>query len=113
MAVDEVLTQLFRDATVGLNGITEKRMMGGICFLLNGNMLGGADRKKTGEGRFMFRVGKEGEAEALSRKGAIIMEQGGRRMSGMIFVAEKECEATALREWVSLAVRFVGDLPAK
>lgn len=75
MAFDEVLTERFRDATRHLSGITEKRMMGGVCFLLDGNMLGGADRTQDGDGRFMFRVGKELEAEALSRDGAVIMER--------------------------------------
>jgi len=113
MAVDDELTQRFRDATDGIAGIAEKRMMGGVCFLLNGNMLGGADRTKAGEKRFMFRVGKEREAEALSRKGASIMEQGGRRMGGLIFVAEQACDVAAFKEWISLSISFVGDLPAK
>ena len=113
MAFDEALTQRFRDATGSLNNITEKRMMGGVCFLLNDNMLGGADRTKDGDGRFMFRVGKALEAEALTRDGATVMEQGGRRMSGIIFVPEKACDAKAVREWVRLALSFVETLPAK
>ena len=88
-------------------------MMGGVCFLLNGNMLGGADRTKNDEGRFMFRVGKVNEAEALSREGAIVMEQGGRRMGGLIFVREEACDFAAIKEWVSLALSFVGGLPPK
>ncbi|WP_223173217.1 TfoX/Sxy family protein [Grimontia hollisae] len=49
MAYDETLTARFRNATAGIKGITEKKMMGGICFLHQGNMIGGADK-----GRFMF-----------------------------------------------------------
>lgn len=113
MAVDEALSQRFRDAAKGLSDLTEKRMMGGVCFLLNGNMLGGADRTKDGDGRFMFRVGKENEAEALTREGAVVMEQGGRRMGGLIFVAEEACDEHALKEWISLALSFVGALPKK
>ena len=113
MAVDDALTMRFRKAVDNLTGITEKRMMGGVCFLLNGNMLGGADRTKEGLGRFMFRVGKHNETEALTRNGAIIMEQGGRRMGGLIFVSEKVCDEKTLRDWIDLALDFVATLPAK
>ena len=87
--------------------------MGGVCFMVDGNMLGGADRQKNGAGRFMFRVGKDNEAEALSRTGAIPMEQGGKRMGGMVFVDEIACGADALKDWVALALSFVGALPPK
>ncbi len=113
MAYDEHLAARFRKALDGLDGISEKKMMGGICFFLNGNMIGGADRTKAGEGRFMFRVGKENEAEALARAGARVMEHGGRRMSGLIFVAEEACGPDALKAWVALALDFVSTLPAK
>jgi len=88
-------------------------MMGGVCFLKNGNMIGGADRQKDGSGRFMFRVGKENEEQALARKGASVMEQGGRRMSGLIFVNEDDCNDKDLKEWVALALSFVSKLPPK
>ena len=114
MAHDEQLTDRFRACLEGIIDVSEKRMMGGVCFLLNGNMIGGADRTKSGEGRFMFRVGKENEAEALAKEGAIVMEQGGRRMSGLIFVAEEACEEDmVLQEWVSFALSFVSTLPPK
>ena len=113
MAIDEALNQRFRTASGSLGNVTEKRMMGGVCFLLNGNMLGGADRTKSGEGRFMFRVGKENEAIALARPGATVMQQGGRRMSGIIFVAEEACDQEALQEWIALALSFVSTLPEK
>lgn len=113
MAYDEELAQRFRNATDGLVGVSEKRMMGGLCFLLNGNMLGGADRTKEGRERFMFRVGKAGEAEALSRSGAEPMIQGGRKMGGLIFVDADECSDIQLKDWIALALRFVETLPPK
>lgn len=113
MAYDEDLTDRFAASLDGMTGVSQKRMMGGVCFLLDGNMIGGADRTKTGEGRFMFRVGKDNEAAALTRPGAVIMEQGGRRMGGLIFVAEDECGGAALKQWVSLALSFVTTLPPK
>jgi TfoX/Sxy family transcriptional regulator of competence genes len=113
MAYDELLSMKFRDALEDRAGVTEKRMMGGICFFLDGNMIGGVDRTKSGEGRFMFRVGKDNEGEALRRPGAVIVEQGGRRMGGLIFVDERVCDAAALEEWIALALSFVRTLPPK
>ena len=114
MAYDEKLAQRFRDAIDDANAITEKRMMGGVCFMYQGNMLGGVDRDKTTEiGRFMFRVGKDNQEKALSRKGAIPMKQGGRTMTGLVFVSEPDCNKTQLKSWIKLAMKFVGELPAK
>lgn len=113
MAHDQLLSMKFRDALGSLAGVTEKRMMGGICFFLDGNMIGGADRTKSGTGRFMFRVGKDNEAEALRRPGAAVVEQGGRRMGGLIFVDDAACDAAALVEWLALALSYVRTLPPK
>ena len=113
MAYDEQLTQRFRDAVGERKGITEKRMMGGVCLMLDGNMIGGADRTRDGTGRFMFRVGKENQAEALTRPGAQLVEMGGRAMSGMIFVDEGDCDDGALKNWAALALSFVQTLPPK
>ena len=113
MAYDEELVGRFRDALGDDASISEKRMMGGICFFINGNMLGGANRTKEGERRFMFRVGKDNEEEALGRPGASLVELGGRRMGGMIFVAEAKCGADAMLEWITLARNFVDHMPPK
>lgn len=113
VAIDDALNERFRKATAKLEGMSEKNMMGGTCFLLNGNMLGGADQPKQGPARFMFRVGKDNEANAMSRQGAIPVEQGGRRMSGMVFVDASHCNARALQSWIKLATSFVGTLKPK
>lgn len=113
MAYDELLALRMRDAICDLGIVTEKRMMGGACFMVNGNMLGGADRQKDGAGRFMFRVGKDNQAEALSRQGAIPLANAGRPMRGMVFVDETACDDKRLKDWVALAWSFVGALPPK
>ncbi|SFJ88187.1 TfoX N-terminal domain-containing protein [Pseudovibrio ascidiaceicola] len=113
MAYDEELSDRLREELEGIMGISEKRMMGGLCFFLDGNMLAGAHRIKSEEARFMFRVGKGNEAEALGRDGAEIVELGGRRMGGLVFVAAEMCDQAALREWISLSMSFVAGLPAK
>ncbi|SDR28494.1 TfoX/Sxy family protein [Pseudovibrio sp. Tun.PSC04-5.I4] len=113
MAYDEELSDQLRVGLEGIMGISEKRMMGGLCFFLDGNMLAGAHRIKSSEARFMFRVGKANEAEALTRDGAEIVELGGRRMGGLVFVPGDVCDGAALREWISLSMSFVTTLPAK
>jgi len=113
MAHDAGLAERFRQNLRGVAHISEKRMMGGICFFLNGNMIGGADRTKSGDGRFMFRVGKNNEAEALSRPGASVVEQGGKRPGGLIFVEEGACDDAALKRWVTLVLDFVAKFPPK
>jgi len=114
MAADDALTKRFYKAIGRRKGITEKRMMGGLCFMLDGNMIGGADRDaKTQYGRFMFRVGKDNEANALSFPGTEAVVQGGRRMGGLIFVDADDCSEKDLKSLAKLALGFVKGLPAK
>lgn len=108
----EAVVQL-RAALAGTPALTEKRMMGGTCFLMNGHMVCGADRGPSGFGRFMFRVGKANDAAALARPGASPVEMGGRRMGGFIFVAAEAAGADTLPEWVALARSYVETLPPK
>lgn len=113
MAYDEKLARRFRNALKHTRGVSEKRMMGGVCFMADGNMIGGADRTKTGEGRFMFRVGKDRQAEAAALPGADPMIQGGRRMTGFFFVNEDVCTEKVFKAWISLALNHALSLPAK
>jgi|SoiMethySBSTD1v2_1073268.scaffolds.fasta_scaffold1140288_2 TfoX/Sxy family transcriptional regulator of competence genes len=113
MAYDEAHAQRFRDALRGVKGVSEKPMMGGLCLLVNGNMLGGVDRTKGGTGRFMFRVGKQNESKALARPGASAVEMGGRRIGGFVFVEAEACTPRALTDWIALALGYVQTLPGK
>ena len=114
MAYDEILTSRYRAALDGHVGITEKKMMGGVCFFLDGNMIGGGRRHKDGISRYMFRVGKDNEAEAMARDGAEVVEMGGRRMGGFIWVPEDAIQSDdILSEWVALTLSFTVTLPAK
>jgi TfoX N-terminal domain len=113
MAYDEQLTNQFREALGKQKGLAEKKMMGGMCFLIDGNMVGGADRTKDGQGRLMFRVGKENDAIAAELPGAQEMKMGGRRMSGLYFVNEEDCKPDVMTLWIDLALGFVTSLPPK
>ena len=113
MAYDEETAARFRTALTGQNGVSEKRMMGGVCFLLQGNMIGGADKPKGGQSRFMFRVGKTNQARAATMPLAEPMNKGGRPMSGFFFVDANNCDDKLLHQWIILALDFVKELPAK
>ena len=114
MAVDTELDKRFYRAIGVRKGVEEKNMMGGHCFMLNGNMIGGADRDaKTGYGRFMFRVGKENETKALAFPEASKVVQGGRSMGGLISVDADACNDSNLKALGKLALGFVKDMPAK
>lgn len=108
MAYDKNLAQRIRDLTRNRPEITEKKMFGGICFFLNGNMLCGVE-----VGRYMFRVGKEQETMALQKPGCSCMDLTGIPLGGLVYVKEEACKNNGLKEWLGIAENFVGALPPK
>ena len=109
MAYDEGLAQVFRDALARIDGVTEKRMFGGLCFLLNGNMLCGVHK-----GGGMARVGKENEAAALQIEGVTPLAFTGRPMGGFVDLEGDVIADDELRDKVlALAIAHVESLPAK
>ena len=112
MAFDEALTRRMRAALGDSPDISEKRMMGGVCFFANGNMVSGADRSKLGEPRFMFRVGKDNDAAATQPQG-MPMVLGDRPMPGFYFVDADRCEEQLLLRWLEVALAHARSLPPK
>ncbi len=109
MAYDEGLAQVLRDALAGKEGVSEKRMFGGLCFMLRGNMLCGV-HKDGG----MARVGKANEAAALEIDGVTPLAFTGRPMGGIVDLSDDVMADDELREKVlALAIEFVESLPAK
>ncbi|MDX8351815.1 TfoX/Sxy family protein [Cognatiyoonia sp. IB215182] len=113
MPVDEGLNTRLRNALAAHVGISEKQMMGGQCFFLNGNMLCGARRHIDGVGRFMFRVGKANEASALLDPSANEVIHGSRKLGGFVRVDAADCDDTALQRWLQLCLAHAAALPAK
>ncbi|RMF37189.1 MAG: TfoX family protein [Alphaproteobacteria bacterium] len=116
MAYDEGMAQTLREALEGLPGISEKKMFGGLCFLMNGNMVcgvHGGSRHEPVPG-CMFRVGPERMEQALAIPGTATMAFTGRPMKGMV-----EANAAVLADdarrgaLVGLAVAFASSLPPK
>ena len=112
MENDTDLSALMREKLDGLPGLSEKKMMGGHCFLLNGNMVGGAGCNEAGDSRFMMRVGKDNSTKAESLPGGEPLVKGGRRMGGMYLVDPQQSD-DVIAQWISLAVGNALSLPAK
>lgn len=110
MAYSEDLAQRIRARMAMEPGYAEKKMFGGLCFLLNGNMCTGI----TGHDTLMVRVGPAGHDEALAQPHAREMDFTGRPMTGMVFVDPPGFERDAdLAAWVARGVAFTAALPPK
>ena len=109
MVYDEDIAGIFRDELAGVQGITEKKMFGGLCFMLNGNMLCGV-HKDGG----MARVGKENEQAALNLDGVEPLSFTGRKMGGMVEFDEATLKKKRTRNKIlKLSLEFVSTLPPK
>lgn len=109
MAYDEDLTDRIRTLLKRRKGVAERRMFGGIAFLVNGNMSCGVNGSDL-----MVRVGPDAYEQALGEKGARPMDFTGRPLRGMVFVGRRSVGSDAnLRRWVDRGVRFARSLPAK
>ena len=98
-----------RAALEGRAGITEKKMFGGYCWMLNGNMLCGVE---VGTVHVPGRQGASKPTHSPGR-GASPMDITGRPMRGFVWVRAEEAEGQALQAWIDLAARYVGAMPAK
>lgn len=109
MAYDDTLAGRIRDELGRAAGITERKMFGGICFLLHGNILVGVWLDSL-----IARVGLEASQTALRQPHVRIMDVTGKPMTGWLLVAPAGIAQDAqLRTWIQLATQFVRTLPAK
>lgn len=108
MAYDERLADRIRDVLLGEDGVSERKMFGGIAFMVNGNMVCGV----VGDD-LMLRIGADAADEALDRPHVRPMDFTGRPMTGMVYVEPDGVRGVALRNWVGKAVAFAGSLPPK
>jgi TfoX/Sxy family transcriptional regulator of competence genes len=109
MAYDEAVAGRVRKALAGSPGIVEKKMFGGIAFMVRGNMCCGV----IGD-RLMLRVGPKGYETALSRPHASAMDFTGRSMKGLVYVEPAGFASPGdLNTWIGKAMAFTLSLPAK
>jgi TfoX/Sxy family transcriptional regulator of competence genes len=109
MAYDEGLAERIRGVLEEQPGVSEKRMFGGVAFLVKGHMSVGIVQDKL-----MVRVGPESYDRVLRERHARRMDFTGRPMKGFVYVVPSGCETDAdLERWVTLGVAYVASLPAK
>jgi TfoX/Sxy family transcriptional regulator of competence genes len=109
MACDEHLVARIRRDLRTTPTVDERRMFGGVCFTLNGNMVCGVVKDEL-----MVRVGGDAHELALARPHAREMDFTGRPMRGYVFVsAEGVQNDEALWSWIEQGLAFVGTLASK
>lgn len=109
MAYDETLAERIREIIGDIDGeVTERKMFGGLAFMLNGHMFTGI----VGD-ELMLRLGDAGAAAALRREHVREMDFTGRPMKAMVFVEPAGLNGNALGDWVTSAATFALSLPQK
>lgn len=103
MAYDESLEQRIRKFLDGKRVKHEaKRMMGGLCFMVDGKMCVGVEKN-----RLMARIGPDAYDDALTRKGCLPMDFTGRPMRGFVFVEVAGLKSEQdLAFWMELALAY-------
>jgi TfoX/Sxy family transcriptional regulator of competence genes len=110
MAYDEHLAERVRELLADERDVTERKMFGGLAFLLNGHMSVSASHT----GGLLVRVDQADSEAALARPHAAPMQMGGRTMAGWILVAPEGVRTKRqLTEWVGRGVRHAKTLPPK
>src|SRR5262245_9181577 len=109
MPFNERLARRVRDSLMEQGPVKEKRMFGGLAFMVQGHMCCGI----VGED-LVLRVGPAEYERALSQRHARVMNFTGRAMKGFVYVEPGGLRTTAsLKKWLQLSLRFVLSLPPK
>ncbi len=108
MAYDENLADRVRALLEAEAGFSERKMFGGIAFMLDGHMCCGVV-----DSDLMLRLGPDGADAALEHPHVRPMDFTGRPMSSMVFVAPEGLQGVSLRAWVEQAATFARSLPPK
>ena len=110
MAYDEQLADRIRELVAGEPGLTEKKMFGGLAFLIGGNMAISA----SGKGGALVRVDPAKSESLVATSNAELFEMRGRSMQGWLRVDSEDLGTKSqLAKWVKLAVAYARSLPAK
>ena len=110
MAYDEALAERIRALIAEERGVTEKKMFGGLAFLIGGNMAVAA----SGQGGLLVRVDPDESDALVANTNARPMEMRGREMRGWLRVdAEDVAGKRELSRWIERGVGYARSLPAK
>jgi len=109
MAYNETLAARVRQILSSVMGFSERKMFGGLCFLIHGNMCCGVLKNEL-----VLRLDPELARETLGGPHTRPMDFTGRPMKGFVFVEGGGLHTDRqLRAWVSMALSFVQSLPGK
>lgn len=109
MAFDEYLADRVRRVINEHSSmVEEKKMMGGLIFMVDQKMCVGVDKdQKTGENRLMARIGIDEYQKALKDKGSHEMDFTGKSMKGFVFIYEDGIDLDDdLEFWIKKALKF-------
>jgi TfoX/Sxy family transcriptional regulator of competence genes len=110
MAYDEQLADRIRELVGSEADLTERKMFGGLAFLIGGNMAVAA----SGQGGVLVRVDPAHSDALVATTSARPMEMGGRQMQGWLRVGPEEVSTRRqLARWVELGTSYARSLPAK
>ena len=109
IAYDEKLAERLSALLKNRKGYSQKKMFGGVAFLLNGNMCFGVHKDNL-----VLRMGEETANKSLKSKHASLFDITGRPMKGWIMVSKDGIKTKeSLVKWTSPAIEFVKTLPKK
>ena len=109
MAYDEKAAERVRRALAGRRSLVEKKMMGGVCFMLHGNMCAGISQSAL-----LVRVGRDAYERTLTLAHVRPLEFAGRRPNGFVLVDPPGYRTEAmLKKWLLRGIDFAESLPRK
>jgi TfoX/Sxy family transcriptional regulator of competence genes len=109
MAYDEELADRIREQLASRSDVTERKMFGGIAFMVAGNMACGV----LGED-LIVRLGEEDGEKALAEEGVRPFDFTGKPMKNIVYVSpEQTADDDALSKWVDAGADFAASLPSK
>src|SRR5918992_3853042 len=110
MAYDEALADRIRELVGSEADLTEQKMLGGLAFLIGGNMAVAA----SGQGGVLVRLDPAESDTLVATTNARPMEMRGREMAGWLRVDSEDVRTEReLARWVELGVTYARSLPAK
>ena len=110
MAYDEELADRIRELVGSESDLTEKKMFGGLAFLVGGNMAVAA----SGQGGVLVRVDPAQSDTLVATTNARLMEMRGRSMQGWLRIDPEDLRAKRqLAKWVELGTTYARSLPPK
>lgn len=109
MAYDEILADRVGALLKGKRSIIRKKMFGGLCFIVNGNMACGVEKNKL-----VVRIGPDSYEKFLKQKYVRKMDFTGKPLKGFIYVMPEGLRRSdSLAKWVDRGIQFAQSLPKK